>query len=158
MSYQIREVERGDLDQLVALCAAHAAYEQCDYVPQGKREALEVSLFGEQPLLQVLVVVEGKRLLGYVTFVKQFSTWDAAHYLYMDCLFLLEESRGLGIGRALLGEVMEAASKLGCSEIQWQTPVSNKRAIAFYTRAGACEKKKSRFFLPVRWVFPGHDS
>jgi hypothetical protein len=33
--------------------------------------------------------------------MKQFSSWEANFFLYMDCLFLLAEARNLGIGAVL---------------------------------------------------------
>ena len=51
---------------------------------------------------------------------------------------------------ALMATVMDYAAHAQCSEIQWQTPDWNQRAIAFYKRAGASAKSKIRFALPIR--------
>lgn len=149
MSYRIRLTQRGDVDQLVELCAAHARYEQCHYSVQGKKEALEEALFSACSGLNSLVVVVGKELVGYTTFIKQFSTWDAAYYLYLDCLYLKEEYRGVGIGKRLLDGVKQKAQELNCYQIQWQTPIENKKAIKFYLREGANCKNKSRFYFDL---------
>lgn len=66
----------------------------------------------------------------------------------MDCLYLREETRGLGLGRQLVMEIASLAYRLGCVNVQWQTPVWNERAIRFYQRLGAKGKQKVRFFLP----------
>lgn len=81
--------------------------------------------------------------------MKQFSTWDAAFYVYMDCLYLLDEWRGFGMGESLIEKIKEESKKLDCSLIQWQTPNFNTRAIKFYNRIGAYSKTKERFFLNV---------
>ena len=81
--------------------------------------------------------------------MKQFSTWDANFYIYMDCLFLTEESRGYGIGEKMMNVIKEEAEKLNCNLIQWQTPDFNTRAIKFYDRIGGISKTKERYFLKV---------
>jgi L-amino acid N-acyltransferase YncA len=52
----------------------------------------------ENYLCFCLVVEWNHKLAGYASYTKQFSTWDAFYYIYMDCLFLTEKSRGFGIG------------------------------------------------------------
>jgi GNAT superfamily N-acetyltransferase len=81
--------------------------------------------------------------------MKQFSTWDTDFYIYMDCLFLTEESRGYGIGEKMMNVIKLEAKKLNCSLIQWQTPNFNTRAIKFYNRIGGISKTKERYFLKV---------
>jgi hypothetical protein len=41
----------------------------------------------------------------------------------------------------------DIAREKNCVNIQWQTPVFNKRAIKFYNRIGATGKDKVRFTL-----------
>jgi len=143
----IRFVEKTDLEALVQLCELHAAFEEAEYDSVNKKDKLQEHLFSIRPSLRCLVVEKDKKLIGYATYMKQFSTWDAAYYIYMDCLFLTEDSRGLGIGEKLVLFIKQEASKSKCSHIQWQTPDFNKRAIKFYQRIGAKSKPKERFFL-----------
>ena len=149
MRYEIRAAERQDLDQLVSLCQAHAHYEGHDYDPTGKKRALDYALFSTSAELKAQVVAAKNDLIGYTTFLKQYSTWDGCHYLYMDCLFLKDAYRGLGIGRELLQKVKKEAHTLGCAQVQWQTPVANEKAIKFYRRGGAVTLHKVRCYLDL---------
>ena len=81
--------------------------------------------------------------------MSQFSTWDAAFYMYLDCLFLGENIRGNGIGKKLIERIKVEAKKNNCNTIQWQTPQSNVQAIRFYRSIGAVSKSKKRFFLTL---------
>ena len=146
---KIRLAKEEDVEEIVALCEAHAWYEKSDYDRNGKAEKLEKYLFGEQSALHCLVVEKENQLIGYATYMKQFSTWDANFYVYMDCLFLDDRSRGFGIGEKLMIRIKEESEKMGCSLIQWQTPDFNTRAIKFYRRIGAYSKVKERFFIEV---------
>ncbi len=145
----IRFALKKDLDELIVLCEKHAIYEQATYSRIGKREKLEQSIFGEHPALYCLVVDSKKGLIGYATYMKQFSTWDASFYIYMDCLFMREGTRGFGIGDQLMQRIKLEAAQLDCKLIQWQTPDFNVRAIKFYKRIGATSKEKERFFWEV---------
>src|SRR5690348_9114331 len=145
--YLIRAALLDDIEALIELCAEHAAYEGAIYASQGKSERLSSALFSAPPCLYAWVVEENGKLVGYATASQEFSTWDAAPFLHMDCLYLREEIRGLGLGRLLVIEIASLALNLGCVNVQWQTPVWNKRAISFYQRLGAEGKHKVRFFL-----------
>jgi len=148
--YKIRPAEKADVSQLVQLCAAHAAYEKSAYSPEGKELALTKALFSDHSSLESLVVEQNQRLVGYATFGLQFSTWDAHHYLYMDCIYLEDKFRGYGIGKQLLNEIKRKALNQGCKEMQWQTPDFNEKAIKFYLREGAHSKRKERFYLDLK--------
>jgi len=145
--YLIRPVERKDLDELVELCALHAAYEKSEYDSSGKKEMLSKLIFSDSPNLHVLIVEQGDRIIGYASLTKQCSTWDANHYIYMDCLYMRENVRSQGIGSVLMDRIKELTKELGCNLIQWQTPDFNVRAIKFYNRIGGRALQKERFFL-----------
>ncbi len=145
----IRFVQKRDLKELIHLCELHAIFEKSEYNAKSKEGKLDTYLFSDNPTLYCLVVEKDKKLIGYATLIRQFSTWDADFYIYMDCLFMTEESRGFGIGEKLIERIMEEGRKLGCSHIQWQTPDFNKRAIKFYDRIGAVGKSKERYSLEI---------
>lgn len=142
-------MQLADLDQLVDLCSAHAAYEKAEYSKAGKAEQLAKDLFSEFPKLYCLVATSNATLIGFASFMKQYATWDAKEYIYMDCLFLDEAARGKGIGQRLVERIALEGRKMGCDLIQWQTPDFNARAISFYERLGAERKAKERFFLDI---------
>lgn len=147
MDYVIRHARKADIGEIVRLCGEHATYEGADYSPEGKDKQLALHLFASKYTLRCIVVEHGSKLVGYATCSLEFSTWDASHYMHMDCLYLQETYRGMGIGRKLLKEVAMEAYKQGCTLVQWQTPESNTNAIEFYHRMGATSKKKLRMYL-----------
>ena len=142
----IRFAQPKDLDSLVKLCHAHAAFEKTNYNEEGKTEQLKSLLFKSNKIY-CLVVEYNNILIGYTTYMTQYSTWDANTYFYMDCLYLDEASRGFGIGEKLIQKIKNEAIALGIGSIQWQTPDFNEKAIKFYKRIGAFSKSKARFFL-----------
>lgn len=147
--YHIRKAGPADIEEIVQLCAEHAEYERAAYEAEGKAEKLFAYLFADEPCLYCLIAEQGDEVLGYATYMFEFSTWDAGFYAHMDCLYLRPQARGFGIGEALVQEIVKAAKAQGCSVVQWQTPDFNVRAIKFYHRIGAQAKSKQRFYLQL---------
>lgn len=150
MEYQISFAKINDLDDILSLCAEHAAYEQADYSPVGKYEKLSQLLFGSQPSLYCFLVKQADQVIGYATYSYEVSTWDAAYYVHMDCLFLRPPFRSLGLGEKLVALIAKEALQKQCNIMQWQTPIFNERAIKFYHRIGATSKEKLRLYLDAK--------
>ena len=149
MEYIIREISRGDLARLIDLCAKHADYEGADYDPAGKEARLQAELFSEKPRVYGRIIECAGRAEGYFTFTLDFSTWDAAPFLHLDCLYLEPGLRGRGIGREIFQHLEQIAVANGCMHIQWQTPTTNAPAIRFYDRLGAVGRDKKRYVLAI---------
>jgi len=147
--FKIRFAKPNDINEIIELCELHAAYEKAAYSKLGKDEQLLQDLFSANPKLCCLVVEHEEQLIGYATYMKQYATWDAREYIYMDCIFVKELFRGNGIGEKLVHEIKEKGAELFCNLVQWQTPSFNTRAIQFYERIGATSKTKERFFLTI---------
>lgn len=145
IAYNIRFAKEEDIPQIIELCAAHAKYEKANYDAIGKIQHLKKHLFNAENNIKCLVVETNKELVGYATFIKQFSTWNANYYVYLDCLFIKEETRGQGLGLQLMQEIKTYAKNEECNIIQWQTPNFNNNAIRFYKKLGATSKNKERF-------------
>lgn len=145
----IRFAKEKDVPQIIALCAAHASYEKTKFKSDNKQELLSKHLFHSSNAIKCLVVELHNEIVGYATFMKQFSTWDACFYLYLDCLYLKEKVRGKGLGFQIMERLKEYAKSENCEVIQWQTPSFNSDAIDFYHKIGANSKSKQRFFLDI---------
>ncbi len=145
----IRRAKLKDIDSIVHLCELHAHFEGAEYDREGKSQKLSKLLFQKLPPLHCLVAEKNNELIGYATATKELSTWDADFFLHMDCLYILEKSRGEKLGYKFISEIKELARELDCSHIQWQTPNSNTGAISFYKKCGATSKDKVRFFLSI---------
>ncbi|MEV5611815.1 GNAT family N-acetyltransferase [Streptomyces sp. NPDC052225] len=148
-SARVRKARPEDLPRVAELAAEHAAYEKATPPAPGLADRLSTLLFGTPaPRLRCFVAeLSGTGLIGYATCAPELSTWDGAEYLHMDCLFLENGHRGLGLGPQLVEAVRAEAEALGLTEIQWQTPPWNEGAIRFYDRLGATAKEKRRYTL-----------
>jgi len=63
----------------------------------------------------------------------------------MDCLYLRETFRGMGLGQRLIARLARFARRNSIAELQWQTPLWNDTAASFYRHLGATEQVKRRY-------------
>jgi len=140
----IRTAEKKDFEAIKKLVKAHAIFEKASALSNNNLDKLSNYIFSTD-VVKCLVVELNNEIIGYATFMKQFSTWDANYYIYLDCLYLSEKTRGKGIGTQIMSKIRGYAKSINCSEIQWQTPDFNKEAIDFYKKLGADSKTKERF-------------
>ena len=145
----IRFAREKDIEQIVSLCADHAAFEKSEYDSLNKVELLSKHIFQSTNSVKCIVAEQLDEIVGYATFLKQFSTWDANFYVYLDCLYLKEKIRGKGVGFKIMTLIKEYAKAENCDMVQWQTPDFNADAIVFYKRLGGISKSKERFFWEV---------
>lgn len=148
-AHEVRRPEPSDMAALVELCAEHAAFERAAFNPAGKTEALRAALFGRDPRLHAWLALLAGRPVGYATATVDFSTWNAAPFLYMDCLFVRATCRNSGIGLSLFQQVRSFAREQNLTEVQWQTPDWNTAACRFYRRNGGVDLPKIRFSAPA---------
>lgn len=148
MDVAIRRVELEDLPCMVELMNEHAAFERSP-PPAATHAALADALLGERPSVHGWVAVMDGTVVGYMTATIDFSTWQAAPFIHMDCLYVRSSHRSGGIGALLVAALRDFAIAGGFSQIQWQTPEWNLDAARFYLRLGAGEAMKRRFTLAV---------
>ena len=60
------------------------------------------------------------------------STWHPVGYLYLEDLFVDPESRGAGVGRALLNKAAEYGREIGAERLYWITKGDNAQARVLY--------------------------
>lgn len=154
MDHRIRHANPDDIEEIIKLCAEHAEFERAEYSSDdGKAQSLAKNLFADQPRLFCFVAENNAGyILGFTTFIPEFSTWDASFYIHMDCLYLRPHARNFGIGKKFIREIAKFAKEGNYKQIQWQTPSFNERGMEFYKRLGAVSKEKFRLYLDEKKI------
>ena len=93
--------------------------------------------FGPEPKFRALIAEWHGQPAGYASFFGIYSTFEGHPGLFLEDLFVRQEFRGKGIGRALLATVAGIARRENCYGIRWEVLDWNQPAIEFYKRLGA---------------------
>jgi GNAT superfamily N-acetyltransferase len=86
-----------------------------------------------EPMGVLGAYVDGK-LAGIAHYLFHRSCWTIGDYCYLQDLFVAESARKLGLGRALIEAVEQAARAAGASRIYWLTHESNDIARGLYDK------------------------
>lgn len=113
-----------------------AEYEQAGGQVLTTEAQLEADGFGEQPKFSVLLVECDEEVQGLAFYYPRYSTW-VGPTLYLEDLIIRKESRGKGLGLALMQALEREAKAGGYHRLEWQVLDWNTPAIDFYKRYGA---------------------
>jgi GNAT superfamily N-acetyltransferase len=82
--------------------------------------------------VHALVAERDDRLIGFSHYLFQRSTWLLNPQCYLQDLYVGEDKRGRGVGRALIGAVVGAAKEAGAPRVFWNTHETNAVARRLY--------------------------
>lgn len=83
------------------------------------------------------VAVRDGALVGFATIVLHEDSWALTPACYLGDLFVAPEARGLGVGRALIEDLMARGKQEGWSQIHWLTRHNNPARKLYDTFATA---------------------
>ncbi|MFC4221368.1 GNAT family N-acetyltransferase [Flagellimonas marina] len=136
MEYIIRNAEKEDMAQVLALVQELADFEKESDAVIISKEDLENDGFGEHKLFHCFVAEVEKEIVGIALVYPRYSTWKGPA-IHLEDLIVSERMRGSGLGTALLDEVIKYGHDLGVRRIQWEVLDWNEPAIEFYEKKGA---------------------
>ena len=119
-----------DAGQVAALMIAFRDHIERD-VPADEEVRRTVEALLEDPNTEFLLAATGVCQLRY-----RLSVWTATEDCWLEDLFVTDEARGTGVGRALIEAAFERARGRGCRRIQLDVAEDNRRAIDVYRAAG----------------------
>jgi GNAT superfamily N-acetyltransferase len=133
----IRRANAADVPLILALIRELAVYEKLAHEVVATEERLRENLFGAKPQAEVLIAEYNGEPAGFALFFHNFSTFLGRHGLYLEDLFVREQHRGKGIGKALLVRLAGIAVERGCGRFEWAVLDWNTPAKDFYESLGA---------------------
>lgn len=108
-------------------------YQSC--VPQTVYETTFDRLIDAKNTAQnALVADQAGTLVGLVHFIYHPHNWRVENVCYLQDLFTAPNTRGQGVGRALIQSVYDLADKNGTPSVYWLTEDFNKTARQLYDR------------------------
>ena len=139
---RIELVEEADLVELLPMMRAYCDFYEVDPPDQGL-EDLARALIAEPETDGVQLIARGEagEPLGFATVFWSWQTLTAARVGVMNDLFVVQEARGGGVGRALIEECRRRAGDRGAAELTWETAPDNATAQRLYRSLGAVESR-----------------
>ena len=133
----IRKAEKADVSLVLNFIQKLAAYERLSHEVVATEEQLAKYLFGEEQVAEVVFGYYRDVPVGFALYFYNFSTFLAKPGIYLEDLFVLEEQRGLGFGKALLTYLARLAVDNDCGRLEWAVLDWNEPSIEFYKSLGA---------------------
>jgi GNAT superfamily N-acetyltransferase len=135
--FEIKAATESDVPIIFCFIRKLAAYERLSHEMVTTEERLRRTLFGGRRTAEVAIAYEATQPVGFVLFFHNYSTFLARPGLYIEDLFIEEDYRRRGYGRALLLYVARLAKERGCGRLEWSVLDWNQPAIDFYKKLGA---------------------
>ena len=132
----IRPLRASDEAQWRALWQGYLTFYETT-LPEDVTAATFARLLSDDPdEMRGRVADVGGRLVGMVHYVRHRHCWRDEKVTYLQDLFALRETRGTGLGRALIEEVYREADAGGTPMVYWLTAKDNATARRLYDRIG----------------------
>jgi GNAT superfamily N-acetyltransferase len=144
---EIRPAGPADLPLLLGFIRELAEYEKALERVHATETLLHESLFGSPRRAEALLGFLSGKPVAFAVYYHSFSTYLGSHCLHLEDLFVREESRGAGWGRAMLAEVSRVARERGCAALEWSSLAWNEQAKGFYLRLGATAQDRVMYRL-----------
>jgi GNAT superfamily N-acetyltransferase len=135
-NFKIRSAVQEDIPLILEFIRKLAKYENLSDKVTADEDTLNDSLFKRRSA-EVIIGEENKTPVAFALFFHNFSTFVAKHGLYLEDLFVEEQYRAKGYGKAMLQKLAQIAVQRGCARLEWWCLDWNKPAIKFYTSIGA---------------------
>ena len=137
----IREATESDVPLILQFIRDLAEYERLADRVVANEEMLRRTLFGNPRFAEVLIAEEDGKPAGFALFFHNYSTFLGQPGIYLEDLFVREEMRGKGYGKALLARLARIARERGCGRVEWAVLDWNTPSIDFYKSIGAASLK-----------------
>lgn len=136
----LRSAEPADVPVILDLIKELAVYEREPDAVRVTEPALREAIFGPEPVARVELAVHegsgGAETAGMALWYRSYSTWTGPG-IYLEDLFVREQYRKLGYGKALLRRLAQIAVERGYARFEWSVLDWNQPSIDFYVAMGA---------------------
>lgn len=141
---KIRFAEEKDTGILLDFIKKLALYEKRLESVTATDEDIRRTIFEKKIAEAIIAEYKGKPS-GFAIFFYNFSTFIGKPGIYIEDLYVNEELRGKGIGKALFSFIADTAVKRDCAMLEWTVLKWNTPSIRFYEKIGA--KNKEEWFI-----------
>jgi GNAT superfamily N-acetyltransferase len=135
--FVIHRAGREDVPLVLDFIRKLAVYEKLSHEVVVTRDLLERYLFGKEKVAEAMIGLHHGKPVGFALYFYNFSTFLGRPGIYLEDLFVLEDQRGKGFGKAMLACLAKLAVDKGCGRLEWAVLDWNEPSIDFYKSLGA---------------------
>jgi GNAT superfamily N-acetyltransferase len=135
MNLNIREIEITDKDRWLELWSGYLIFYKAS-LPESQTNLTWERLFDANFNVNGLVAEIDGKVVGFTHFLFRPSTWAKNDYCYLEDLYVDSDTRGKGVGRALINAVSERAQEKSANRVYWTTQSTNSQARILYDSFG----------------------
>lgn len=133
---EFRKGQDTDIPLIISFIKELADYEKLTDEMIATEELMRHWLFEKEKAEVIFAIIEGKEV-GFALYFHNFSTFLGRAGIYLEDLYVKEEYRGQGCGKAILKELARIAVERGCGRLEWSCLDWNQPSIDFYRSLGA---------------------
>jgi GNAT superfamily N-acetyltransferase len=129
---EIAPIADGEFEELLPLIAAYQRFYEVEGIDEARNRAFFRRFLAPSEDGLLLGARRDGQLLGYACLYWHFSSLEAVESVLMNDLYISEEARGQGVGRALIEATAEVARERGAPFVEWSTAPDNHTAQRLY--------------------------
>jgi GNAT superfamily N-acetyltransferase len=134
---EIAPISTAEFEGLLPLIAAYQRFYEVEEIDEGRNRAFFRRFLAPSEDGLLLGARRDGRLIGYACLYWHFSSLEAVESVLMNDLYVSEEARDEGVGRALIEAAAEVARERGAAFVEWATAPDNHTAQRLYDSTGA---------------------
>lgn len=137
VALQVEPISPQQLETLLPMIAAYQSFYEVGEIDEERNRAFFSRFLAPSEDGVLLGAWQTDELVGYACLYWHFTSLVPAETVLMNDLYVAEERRGEGIGRALIEASAAVARKRGAHHLEWATQPGNKTAQRLYDSIGA---------------------
>ncbi|MBS1879135.1 MAG: GNAT family N-acetyltransferase [Actinobacteria bacterium] len=134
---EIAPIAASEYGELLPLIAAYQHFYEVEDIDEERNHRFFRRFIGPSDAGLLLGARRDGHLVGYACLYWHFSSTKARETVLMNDLYVVPETRGEGVGRALIEASLAIARERGAAELEWQTAPDNHTAQRLYDATGA---------------------
>lgn len=134
---EIAPIGTEEFQELLPLIAAYQRFYEVEEINEERNRTFFRRFLAPSEDGLLLGARREERLVGYACLYWHFSSLEAVESVLMNDLYVTEEARGEGVGRALIEATAEVARERGVPFVEWSTAPDNHTAQRLYDATGA---------------------
>ena len=134
---RIEPISPRQMDSLLPLIAAYQRFYEVEDIDDERNRPFFSRFVAPSEDGMLLGAWRGKELVGYACLYWHFTSLVPAETVLMNDLFVAEDQRGEGVGRALIEASAGVARERGAHHLEWATAPDNVAAQRLYDSTGA---------------------